>query len=107
MAEDLPMACSLAGSDLVERYRDLAGFGTANLIGRSSGAHGEELRFRRSAVNERRLRAIVAAEAECCPFLDLDLVEREGELVLRIGSAEDARLVAAELASVFDLGGEA
>ncbi|HXF32830.1 MAG TPA: hypothetical protein VN522_15060 [Solirubrobacterales bacterium] len=101
MAEDLPMACALGGSDLRRRYLDLARFGEANLIARSTNSEGEELRFRHSPENEHRLRSIVAAEAECCPFLDLALTERDGELVLRIGGAADALPIAAGLAAAF------
>ena len=89
MAEDLPMACSLSGADLGERYQEIARFGKANLVGRSSGADGEELRFRRSPDNERRLHSIVAAETICCPFLDLDLDANGGAGLRQVNSVGD------------------
>ncbi|HTR75952.1 MAG TPA: hypothetical protein VMH33_11935 [Solirubrobacterales bacterium] len=104
MDESPPIACSLAGAELRNRYRDLGRFGAENLVSRSSDGDGEVLRFRRSAESEKGLRAIVAAEEECCPFLDFDLRERDGELVLRIAAGEDGRQVAAGLAGAFDQG---
>lgn len=101
MTDERPVACSLSASDLQGRYRDLAGFGKENLIARSTGDQGEELRFRRSPANESRLRSIVAAEEECCPFLDFHLTDQAGELVLKIAADEDGRPVAALLASAF------
>jgi hypothetical protein len=99
---DAPIACSLGGSDLQARYRDLGEFGRANLIGRATDEHGERLTFRRTVESERRLRAIVAAEEECCPFLGFELVEAGEGLELRISSTEDGRPVAAGLAAAFD-----
>ena len=59
------------------------------------------LRFRKSEEVRRRLEAIVAAEAECCSFLDFSLSEDDGGLVLSITAPTDAEAVADELATAF------
>jgi hypothetical protein len=48
MPSELPIACSLSGSDLQARYRDLKRFGSDNLIGHAADDQGHTLRFRRS-----------------------------------------------------------
>jgi hypothetical protein len=65
--------------------------------------HGEShvLRFRRDPATRRRLRDIIAAEADCCAFLDLSLREHEGELVMSIAAPQEARALADGLADAF------
>jgi MerR family copper efflux transcriptional regulator len=101
MTEPKPIACSLGASDLRRRLDKIASLGGESLI--ASEARGETrlLRFRRAEETRRRLAEIVAAEAECCPFLDLDLHERDGELVLTVAAREDGQVLADELASAF------
>jgi hypothetical protein len=101
VAEDLPIACSLNGSDLAARLAGLAQFGAETLTARSSDRDGHRLRFRRGPAVEARLRSILAAEEECCPFLNLTLIEADDELELRISSSPDGYAVAAELAAAF------
>jgi hypothetical protein len=48
-----------------------------------------------------RLEEIVAAEAECCSFLDLALEEQSAELVLSIAAPKGGQAVADELAAAF------
>lgn len=43
----------------------------------------------------------MAAEADCCSFLDLALGERDGELVLTVAAPADAQPVADDLALAF------
>jgi hypothetical protein len=63
------------------------------------------LRFRLDPGTRRQLEGIVVAEAKCCSFLDLSLREDEGELVMSIAAAENARALAGDLARAFG-GGE-
>ncbi len=44
---------------------------------------------------------IIAAEAECCSFLELSLSEDGHELVLSIAAPKDGQAVADELADAF------
>jgi hypothetical protein len=102
MPSDLPIACSLSGTDLEARYRDLKRFGSDNLIGHAADEQGHTLRFRRTPESERQLALIVAAEGECCSFLSLDLTAGGDEVELRITGPADARPVADDLAAVFE-----
>jgi hypothetical protein len=101
MTEGPPIACSLGAGDLRRRLQEIAAVGAEGLIERRLEGGRHLLRFRSDATTRGRIEAIVAAEAKCCSFLDLSLEERGGELVLSIGSPEDGRPVAAELAAAF------
>jgi len=101
MTEAVPIACSLGASDLRQRLNEIAEVGAASLIERTVDGKRHLLRFHSDPETRRRLEVIVAAEAECCSFLELSLEERSGELVLSIGSPEDGRPVAEELAAAF------
>jgi hypothetical protein len=101
MTEGTPIACSLGASDLRQRLREIAALGAESLLERSAEGERHLLRFRSDASTRARLAAIVAAEARCCPFLDLALEEQDGELILSIGSPREGQLVADELAAAF------
>ena len=102
MTEGLPIACSLDTDDLKRRLAAIAEIGAESLLGREADGGRHLLRFRSDAETRRRLEEIVAAEAECCSFLDLTLEERSGELVLSVAAPEDGQAVADELAAAFD-----
>jgi MerR family transcriptional regulator, copper efflux regulator len=101
MTEPKPIACSLGASDLRRRLDKIAALGRESLIAGEAGDGTHVLRFRDDEETRRRLAEIVAAEAECCPFLDLEVSEREGELVLTLSAPEDGRALADELAAAF------
>ena len=101
MTDPKPIACSLGASDLRQRLDEIAEVGAASLIVRSTESGTHELRFRDDPTTRRRLEQIVAAEAECCAFLDLDLAERGGELILTLAAPEGGQPVADELAAAF------
>jgi hypothetical protein len=95
---DLPIACSLDAAALERRLAEIRAVGRDAFLGAErDGA----LRFRGSPDTRKRLEAIVAAEAECCAFLTLDLREANGELRLTISAPEDAEAIATDLASAF------
>jgi hypothetical protein len=101
MTEGPPIACSLGENDLRGRLEEIAAVGAASLIARGSDGDRRLLRFRSAAETRRRLEAIVAAEAKCCPFLDLSLEERGGELILSLSAPPDGRQAADALAAAF------
>lgn len=101
MADETPIACSLDAGELEQRLAEIAAVGAASLVSRAREGDRHVLRFRADATARRRLEAIVAAEAECCSFLDLSLCEEAGELVLSIGAPKDAEAVATGLAGTF------
>ena len=100
MTEYKPVACTLGTGELEQRLAAIAEVGAEGLVSRSVENGRHLLRFHSNGSTRRRLEDIVAAEAECCSFLDLSLREEEGELVLSI-AAPDAQALADELAAGF------
>jgi len=98
---DAPITCSLSAGDLEKRLADIAAIGKESLIGHETEEGRHLLRFRPDAATRRRLEKIVAAEAQCCSFLDLALEGRGAELILTVASPEDGRAVADVLAATF------
>lgn len=92
---NLPIACSLSAPDLRDRVAAMARVGRALVSAERAGPRAE-LRFAPGHADE--LRALAAAEAECCPFLALDV---SGDAVLTISAPEDAAPVVAELVAAF------
>lgn len=101
MTEGTPIACSLGASDLRRRLNEIAAVGAASLIECSADGDRHLLRFRSDAETRHRLGAIVAAEEQCCSFLDLSLEEQGDGLVLSIGAPGNGQPLAAELAAAF------
>lgn len=64
-----------------------------SLLERTTIANGIRLRFQDDPEAGERLNYLVAAERECCPFLDMVLTRTEGELVLDITAPQDAQPV--------------
>lgn len=93
-----PMTCSLGPGDLGARQQELAGLGAALL-----GAEGEDgrhrLRFADAPGVLASLEAIVTAERECCPFLDLSIDRVAGELTLGVAAQVGAEALADALAA--------
>lgn len=101
MTEGTPIACSLGASDLRQRLNEIAEVGADSLIERDTKGERHLLSFRPDPETRRRLEAIVAAEANCCSFLDLSLEEQSGQIVLSVSAPEDGQPVADELAAAF------
>ena len=99
MTSELPLACSLKGAEMRERLVEIAAVGEAGLLAVEADSAGATLRFR-PEVRE-RLAAILAAEAECCPFLSLDLAEEAEAVRLTIAAPADAEAVLQELVAAF------
>ena len=95
---DLPLACSLDAPALEARLAEMRAVGREALIAAEPGG---VLRFRAAPDTRERLERIVAAEAECCAFLGLELEERGGELRLAVTAPEGAEPVAAGLVEAF------
>ena len=98
MDSDTPIACTLSAAGLSARVAEMKRLGRDALLS-ADGAGA--LRFRANGDTTARLEAIVAAEAECCPFLDMDLREEAGALVLEIRAPQGADPVVAEMVSAF------
>lgn len=101
MTEELPIVCSLGADDLAARLDVIAAIGAENLISRNTDGDTQLLRFRRGNAVRRSLEEVIAAEARCCAFLDLEIREEAGALVLVIDAPAEAAPVAAGLAAAF------
>ncbi len=101
MTDPKPIACTLGTSQLGQRLDEIAALGAESLLGHEleDGAH--TLRFRRDDRTRRQLEEIVAAEARCCPFLDLSISEGDSELLLTIAASDGGEAVAEALALAF------
>jgi hypothetical protein len=101
MPTDVPIACTLTAAEMRKRLAEIRAIGRAALV--SAEATGSEavLRFRLGADTRGRLRAVVAAESECCAFLGFDLSEEPEALVLAIRAPDGGEPVLQELIAAF------
>jgi hypothetical protein len=102
MARDLPIVCSLDAGGLEERLAAIGEVGAEGLIDRRAEGGGHHLRFRSDPKTRRQLEEVIAAEAECCAFLELSLREAGEELILAIAAPEAGQSIADTLAGAFD-----
>jgi hypothetical protein len=86
-----PIACALPASDLAQRRADVAALAAGALLARRPRAQGAVLTFAAGSATERRLRQLIAAEAECCPFLRMELRRVDATLELDVTGPEEAR----------------
>ena len=99
---EVPNACSLGASELTQRLNEIATVGANGLVERGVDGERHRLRFHLDAETRRRLEAIVAAEAQCCSFLNLSLEEQDGELLLSVSApVNDGQPIADALAAAF------
>jgi hypothetical protein len=101
MPTDLPIACSLSATELPNRLAEMAGLGRAALLDARTTATRAQLRFAAGASVHDRVAAIVAAESQCCAFLNMTLSEEPDTVVLTIEAPEGAEVVLAELVDAF------
>jgi hypothetical protein len=101
MPQELPIACSLGADDLTARLELIAAIGAASLISRDVEGDTQLLRFSSDDGVRRSLEAVIAAEAKCCSFLDMEIRDEAGTLVLVIDAPAEAAPVAAQLAAAF------
>jgi hypothetical protein len=101
-AGDNPIACSLSAAELPARLEAMAALGRDALDSAEVTGLRAVLRFRRTVPDvSDRLDAIVAAEAECCRFLDMRVREDADVLVLTIIAPEAAAPVLEQLVAAF------
>jgi hypothetical protein len=103
---DDPIACSLTvaerserseRSERAERERWIAELGARWLRFREPLPDGVRLVFALDPVPEREVRALVAAEAQCCPFLGFRLGQAGDALVLEVTGPKEAQPIIDEL----------
>ena len=94
---DQPIACSLPATEMAARQEDTANLARAALRSRDPVDGGVRLTFSADAATERTLRELIAAEAQCCPFLRFDLAREDDALRLDVTGPAEAQPIVAEL----------
>jgi hypothetical protein len=103
MPTDLPIACSLTATEIPARLAEISAFGqVASLLSVERAPLHATLRFRAEGDTHKRLAAIVAAEAECCAFLDMTLREEREAVELAITVPPGAEPVLDSLVAAFN-----
>jgi MerR family transcriptional regulator, copper efflux regulator len=92
---DQPIACTLSPRAYRDRAEELSALARRALQHRID--HGIRLTFDTGEVTYDRLRGIVAAEAECCPFLTMRISRAPDVLHLEITGPDEAGPIIAEL----------
>ena len=90
---DLPIACALSADGMTARLALIDALAADALLDRAPTDTGMRIRLRDRPDVEQRTRELVAAESECCAFLDFQLGREDGALVLDISGPDDARPV--------------
>jgi hypothetical protein len=103
MTPHAPIACSLSATELSQRLTEMRAIGADALLTADRTDTTARLRFRAAGDTRRRLAAIVAAESDCCAFLQFELRDETDAVVLTITSPaeEAARLTLGELTAAF------
>ncbi len=86
-----PLACTLTADQLARRTAAISALARRALRARTRIPGGARLVFESDVATERELRALIAAEAACCPFLELDLQPTPEGLRLDVTGPGDAR----------------
>jgi hypothetical protein len=95
MTSTSPIACSLSARDYAARLDAMRALADRALTARVPVRGGERLTFAARPGVAEELHRIVAAEAACCPFLELAVEPRGGVLALTVtGPAEVSPLIA-------------
>jgi hypothetical protein len=95
-----PIACTLSPAGYRRRTGALAALAATALRSREAITGGQRLVFADTAGTERDLRAAIAAEEQCCAFLEMHLSRTSQGLVIDITGPPDAQGVIAELFAI-------
>jgi hypothetical protein len=101
MPTDLPITCSLSAAEQSLRLAEMSATGQSALLSAETTGSHATLRFRADGGTRERLAAIVAAEAECCAFLDMALGEETEVIYLTITAPASAGPVLGDLVAAF------
>jgi MerR family transcriptional regulator, copper efflux regulator len=86
-----PIACKLTADQAAQRAEETAAIAERALRRREPIADGQRLRFEGGGELEARLRELIAAEAECCPFMQMSLRRAGDEVELDITGPDEAQ----------------
>jgi hypothetical protein len=101
MPTETPIACSLNADELKHRVREISAVGGDALRDVQSMPRQTLLRFAAGEETRERLTAIIAAEARCCAFMNFNLRDEAGTIVMTISAPDGAELVLDDLVAAF------
>ncbi|MGH2747166.1 MAG: hypothetical protein ACRDKB_04510 [Actinomycetota bacterium] len=88
MTHEETLACSLSGPDLVQRIREWT-----EVASHAQSRHVEKGRIVSTYPNDhqliQRLRQLIEAEAECCPFMKFDVQLNADEVVVELNVPDE------------------
>jgi hypothetical protein len=87
---EVPIACALTVPERSERERRIADLAGRSLRSREATPDGVRLTFAADARTEHEVRAVVADEAKCCPFLQFRLSRTGEALVVEVTAPDQA-----------------
>jgi hypothetical protein len=94
---DTPIACTLSPADYRERRSAIDRIARDALRSHTPIDGGARLTFTSGAGTEEALRELIAAEAECCSFLRMELARAGDELLLDVTGPEEAQPLIEEM----------
>jgi hypothetical protein len=102
MSSETPIACSLSAGDYRERLEQIHAIGREALIAADHRGGTVRLVFADDVGIRARLEDLVADEAACCPFLDLEIGDAPEGIALTIGAPLEAAPIVADLVESFE-----
>jgi hypothetical protein len=90
MNDSRALACSLSPDEQAERGDELRELARRALSARDRKGNAIVLTYQSDPKVEKALRSVIRREAECCPFLDFELLPGERELALRVSAPAGA-----------------
>lgn len=101
MSTELPIACSLSATDLTRRLAEFAELGGQALLDARTDRTQAVLRFAAGVGVRERVAALVAAESQCCAFIEMRVSDAPDAVVLAMNAPAGAELVLAEIVDAF------
>lgn len=91
--QDLPIACTLSDTELVQRKEEIAGGVWAGATGKTEMQNGYEFTFPGTDEWAERLLHFVKSERQCCRFLlfEIAFAPDEGPITLRLSGADGTK----------------
>jgi hypothetical protein len=96
-----PIACSLTAAELPLRQAEIRALGSVGLVDVTQEDGRAVLHFRPDPQIRERVEAIVAAESECCAFLEFKVEHGAEATVLTVSAPNGGAETVRELAATF------
>jgi hypothetical protein len=104
MSRPEPIACTLSSAEMPQRAADIRALGRDALLAVERFERRALLRFRPDRATRARVEQIVAAESECCGFMDFELSVTDAAIVLEVAAPPGGESAVHLLADLFAAG---